>query len=567
MAVTEYIGPLVGPVFADPAEWTPTRSYEALNVVINDGNSYTAKQDVPVGVQITNEDYWLETGNYNAQIERYRQDVLHYTNLIKLTDKCFDTAVGPDSMLQNLDDIEIGTFVRTNGFYKSGIGGAYYKIVSTPPTDDYSHMYTPIEPYGNYFQAGDKYAVLCFEDSISVDALGCVGDDTYVDNNKMLTFAFNFANKCHITLMFGPHTYTLKSPIVINRMSGAKIVGCGTRPAVSQGSVINYIGTGFAITFNVFAFSYMSDISINGNDANNGLKLVSTVLSNFERIYIMHFMTGLSIYKNSGYLHFRSCAFSSYINTEVPYIVIGNNENFEANVVCEYIWFTECSFGGSYINENAIYVYRGQFIWFNSCDICCWNGTAIKLCPINTYDYVRDIFFNNMSFVSNTACILFDTTVNSIQRINITGSIICNTEETTFLQKGSNYINSFEMNISIQELGNGLLFDLQKTNGRIHVNGSQKDYMKSNLLQYEHSAAHPWAVSIPKGTTDITVYAPFSSPYKGKVLCVASSNSNKQPFSIQAEGTLNGNLEANITFASPTTESQTIFIIPTSINF
>lgn len=78
MSVTQYIGPLVGPVFADPAEWTSTRSYEALNVVLHEGNSYTARQDVPVGVQITNEDYWLETGNYNAQLEAYRNSVLQY---------------------------------------------------------------------------------------------------------------------------------------------------------------------------------------------------------------------------------------------------------------------------------------------------------------------------------------------------------------------------------------------------------------------------------------------------------------------------------------------------------
>lgn len=81
MAVTEYIGPLVGPVFADPAEWTPTRSYEALTIVLNEGNSYTARQDVPIGVQITNENYWLETGNYNAQVEQYRREVHAITPL------------------------------------------------------------------------------------------------------------------------------------------------------------------------------------------------------------------------------------------------------------------------------------------------------------------------------------------------------------------------------------------------------------------------------------------------------------------------------------------------------
>ena len=85
MAVTEYIGPLVGPVFADPAEWTPTRSYEALTIVLNEGNSYTARQNVPIGIDISNEKFWLETGNYNAQVELYRSEVMKYKDTVNNT--------------------------------------------------------------------------------------------------------------------------------------------------------------------------------------------------------------------------------------------------------------------------------------------------------------------------------------------------------------------------------------------------------------------------------------------------------------------------------------------------
>lgn len=79
---TQYIGSRYVPQFADPAEWNNARTYEPLTIVLNKGNSYTSRQFVPVGIELTNEDYWLETGNYNAQIEQYRQQVLLYNNRI-----------------------------------------------------------------------------------------------------------------------------------------------------------------------------------------------------------------------------------------------------------------------------------------------------------------------------------------------------------------------------------------------------------------------------------------------------------------------------------------------------
>lgn len=75
MAVREYVGARYVPLFADPLQWDNTKIYEPLTIVINQGNSYTSRQFVPVGVDITNEDYWALTGNYNAQVEQYRQEV------------------------------------------------------------------------------------------------------------------------------------------------------------------------------------------------------------------------------------------------------------------------------------------------------------------------------------------------------------------------------------------------------------------------------------------------------------------------------------------------------------
>lgn len=75
MAVTQYIGARYVPLLADPMEWDGTRTYEPLTIVLYQGNSYTSRQYVPVGIDILNEDYWAPTGNYNAQVEAYRQEV------------------------------------------------------------------------------------------------------------------------------------------------------------------------------------------------------------------------------------------------------------------------------------------------------------------------------------------------------------------------------------------------------------------------------------------------------------------------------------------------------------
>ena len=82
MEVTQYIGARYVPVLADPVEWSSANAYEPLTIVLYQGNSYTSRQAVPVGVAITNEDFWACTGNYNAQIESYRQEVARIAGLL-----------------------------------------------------------------------------------------------------------------------------------------------------------------------------------------------------------------------------------------------------------------------------------------------------------------------------------------------------------------------------------------------------------------------------------------------------------------------------------------------------
>ena len=91
MPTTQYIGSRYVPIFADPVEWSSAKEYEPLTIVTHEGNSYTSKQFVPVGIDISNEAYWALTGNYNAQVEQYRREVANYSESISQLSDSIDT--------------------------------------------------------------------------------------------------------------------------------------------------------------------------------------------------------------------------------------------------------------------------------------------------------------------------------------------------------------------------------------------------------------------------------------------------------------------------------------------
>ena len=80
------------PLFANPLEWDKSKSYDSLTIVYHQGNSYTSRQAVPAGIEITDESYWALTGNYNAQIEQYRNEVTAYDNRITTAQDTADSA-------------------------------------------------------------------------------------------------------------------------------------------------------------------------------------------------------------------------------------------------------------------------------------------------------------------------------------------------------------------------------------------------------------------------------------------------------------------------------------------
>ena len=97
-------------------EWNNSIEYEPLSIVTNQGASFTSKTYVPVGVDINNTDYWVNTGNYNAQIEYYRQETARVqTGLDDLKGDVTNIETNVSENTENITNLtqEIST-VKTN---------------------------------------------------------------------------------------------------------------------------------------------------------------------------------------------------------------------------------------------------------------------------------------------------------------------------------------------------------------------------------------------------------------------------------------------------------------------
>lgn len=111
----EYIGaryvPIIGRKDEESVLWDDSKPYEPLTIVIYQGNSYTSRKAVPTGTSIFNEEYWAPTGNYNAQIEQYRQDIVRYRELVDDVDEKIDKEIqdreDADTALQTAIEAEI----------------------------------------------------------------------------------------------------------------------------------------------------------------------------------------------------------------------------------------------------------------------------------------------------------------------------------------------------------------------------------------------------------------------------------------------------------------------------
>ena len=90
-------------------QWDKSIAYEGLSIVQHEGNSYTSRKHVPIGVDILNEEFWAVTGNYNVQVEQYRQEVIKLLEDVDLLE--LDLSKKVDQTVFNSKVSELNTLI------------------------------------------------------------------------------------------------------------------------------------------------------------------------------------------------------------------------------------------------------------------------------------------------------------------------------------------------------------------------------------------------------------------------------------------------------------------------
>lgn len=102
-------------------EWNKALQYEALSVVTYMGNSFTSKVPVPANVEINNTDYWVNTGNYNAQVEEYKKETLEAKQLANNTNTDLQTFKKNQTNTNNEINTKINSTTSTLNNLKNAV--------------------------------------------------------------------------------------------------------------------------------------------------------------------------------------------------------------------------------------------------------------------------------------------------------------------------------------------------------------------------------------------------------------------------------------------------------------
>src|SRR5690625_1022317 len=117
-----YVGHRYVPLIMD--EWDKTKSYEGLSIVTYQGGSYTSKKRVPVGIDINDTEFWAMTGNYDAQVEHYRQEVKDME--LRVNNKLDDFEEDIDYISSSVRQIAVN--VKNFGAKGDGVSNDYTAI-------------------------------------------------------------------------------------------------------------------------------------------------------------------------------------------------------------------------------------------------------------------------------------------------------------------------------------------------------------------------------------------------------------------------------------------------------
>ena len=143
-------------------EWSADMTYEPLDVVLYQGTSYTSRTYVPKGIipSESTQQYWALTGNYNAQVEMYRQEVAKLQNsVIDLENVTLRTFNTTQDILKA--DLNKGEYVKSLGYKDINDNGGAVFLVDDILNEDNTIFQLTLEN-GLYIDIVDTNNVACY---------------------------------------------------------------------------------------------------------------------------------------------------------------------------------------------------------------------------------------------------------------------------------------------------------------------------------------------------------------------------------------------------------------------
>lgn len=296
MAERQYVGARYVPKFFDgfggmSPEWIRGVSYEALTIVTHLGNSYTSKKPVPADIEITNSEYWALTGNYNAQVEQYRQETANVAE--RLYDRVIHCST-VNEMIAN-SDLVAGDYVNTFGYHTPNDGGSASYIVTNIADGYYETL------------SNGLFAQLQVESVVCPEMFGAYGDGAHEDQaafQECVNYAL--ANK---KKMIAAGEFYFVEGIEIHGTHDGSMVVLGTNVHFDfSGAKFVYNGNEYCFDVTTFEYSYVhfghvtatngSCIKIHADSAKSRVqycKFTAEVLSAVDDcVYIYNGTTGTS---------------------------------------------------------------------------------------------------------------------------------------------------------------------------------------------------------------------------------------------------------------------------------
>lgn len=279
----QYKGMRYVPIF--DGNWDNTKDYEPLIIVSYQGNSYTSRTFVPAGTDITNEAYWALTGNYNAQVEAYRQEVLalsqDFDEVKKLTDVFFN---GDYNITRFTNSEESETFIYWRFISKEyqpklayDMDGVDYGVKmaceNAATCAINASRYTDTNDFFGYFRSNhntihlndrqsgsNSKSILCFKNDIlsAENITTSTADLDALDYEWSLT-GFETLIENGTPIVFGDSDYHPRS-FIAQTSNGDYIIGCSDgRSPRSAGLTLDDVNAFLATTGYTIQFAYSLD--------------------------------------------------------------------------------------------------------------------------------------------------------------------------------------------------------------------------------------------------------------------------------------------------------------------